>query len=514
MPEPPAPRFAAVVDLPVLEAEEMRRWDTAATGAGGVPVRVLIEAAGRAVAAFVQREFPDGRVIAAVGAGHNGADALVALRVLRAWGRDVAAVFTGERHPDAALLHGWEVAELDLARDADALRTSGVLLDGILGTGARGAPRPERARLIEALNGAVRPIIALDGPSGVDLTTGACAAQAVRATATVCFGALKRGLLLFPGREMAGRLVVAEIGLPPLGPPAGALLVTPAWAARRLPPMRPNAHKGQMGLVSIVAGHPGMAGAAVLAGLGALRGGAGKARLVSPDANRTILQATVPEALYVDRDGADAAEVAGRADALVAGPGMGTEPADADFLRAVLECARCPVLLDADALTLLSREPALRELVQGPLLLTPHPGELARLLGTESGAITADPFAAATRAAERFGCAVLLKGAPSLVAAPGIATRVNVAGHAGIATGGMGDVLSGLAGALLATGVAPENAGALALLFAGRAAEIAGRGRALLPRDVLDALPDALGDSEGNAPPLAPGILLDLHPAY
>ncbi|HEX2208565.1 MAG TPA: NAD(P)H-hydrate dehydratase [Longimicrobium sp.] len=499
----------AAARVPVLTADEMRAWDEQAITAYGVPEPVLMESAGRAAAAVVQRLYPRGRVGVAAGSGNNGGDAMVVARTLRAWGREVAVVHVGSRPPDPALLHGWEIAPTTAA---DAFAGAAVLVDGLLGTGATGAPRDAYADTIAAMNRAGAPVVALDGPSGVDLTTGAAPGEAVRAEVTVTFGAPKRGLLLFPGRQLAGRMVAVEIGFSPLADAgASARLITAPWAHGVLPPVPPNAHKGTVGKVSIVAGRRGMAGAAVLAGLGALRAGAGMASLVSPAANRDILQTALPEALYVDRDNLEPDSLA-NSKAAVAGPGMGTDGEALEILRTVAKESDVPLLLDADAVTLLARNPDLRDaLGDRPLVLTPHPGEMSRLLGVPIDQVTADPFRAAAAAADRFRCAVLLKGAPSLVAAPGEQTMVNVAGHSGLATGGNGDVLSGVIGAFLARGMAPRDAAGAALWFAGRAAELAGRGRGLIPRDVAGALPAAL--LEPPAPESAlglPGIVLDL----
>jgi len=508
------PGFHGAARVPVLTTEEMRAWDEHAILALGVPEAVLMEAAGRAAAAVVQRLYPRGRVVCAVGGGNNGGDAMVVARTLRAWGREVAVVHAGPRRPAPGLLHGWEVDSVDAGRMEDAFRGAGVIVDGLLGTGAAGAPRGVYADAIAAMNGSGRPIVALDGPSGVELTTGRAEGAAVRAEVTVTFGAPKRGLLLFPGRTLAGRIVAVEIGFPPLADDAAsARLLTPAWARAVLLPVPPDAHKGTMGRVVIVAGREGMAGACVLAGSGALRAGAGMAVLVSPGANRTILQTALPEALYVDRDAPEDGFLAG-ARAVVAGPALGTDDGALALLRRIAREGEAPLLLDADAVTLLSRHPDLREEIGArPLLLTPHPGEMGRLLSKPAGEVTADPFGAAAEAAERFRCAVLLKGAPSLVAVPGEATWVSVAGHSGLATGGNGDVLSGVIGAFLARGMAPAEAAGAALYFAGRAAELAGRGRGLIPRDVADALPEALLEEVRDGEPGLPGILLDLPPA-
>ena len=500
-----------VEHVPILRAKQMQRWDQRAIQTQNIPERVLIEAAARAAAAVVQQLYPRGRIVAAVGGGNNGADALVLMRTLRAWGRDVAAVVPDGVTPATELLHGWEIQVIGAADATPAFVDAAAVVDGLLGTGAHGEPRPPQAMLIEAITAAGCPVVALDGPSGVDLTTGQVSGVAIRADVSVTFGAPKRGLLMFPGRAHAGRLVAVETGFPPIRPDEyNAALITPAWARARLPHIPANAYKGDLGTVAIVAGHPGMAGAALLAGLGAGRAGAGKIELISVPENREILQVSVPEALFVERTSEGLQGVLERAGAVVAGPGMGTGEADLQVLRSVIATGSAPLLLDADAVTLLARNPDLLDGASRPVLLTPHPGEMSRLVGEDTKEITADPFRFAAEAAERWACTVLLKGSPAIVATSGEPTLVNVAGHSGIATGGMGDALAGIAGALLAQGASSRDAAALALFFAGRAAEIAGRGRSLLPRDVVEALPEALASPEVASDLRVPGILLDL----
>jgi NAD(P)H-hydrate epimerase len=228
-----------------------------------------------------------------------------------------------------------------------------------------------------------------------------------------------------------------------------------------------------------------------------------------------VIQTAIPEALFVDREGDGAWDALEASDAIVCGPGIGTDAGARALLARILRDLDRPTLLDADALTLIAKEPdLLPESGRGRFVLTPHPGEMGRLLGRETAAVTADPFAAAEEAARRFQCAVLLKGTPSLVAAPDVPTLINVAGYSGIATSGMGDTLGGVAGAFLALRVAPREAVALALLYAGRAAEWAGRGRSLLPRDVAEALPLAFEDAAPFGDLRLPDVLLDLPPAY
>lgn len=498
-------------EVPLLTADEMREWDRRAQAEHGIPERVLLESAGRAAARVLHDLYPEGRVAAAVGRGNNGGDALVLLRALRAWGRDVVAVPTGDAELPAQLLHGWEI-DTAPADEADAVfRGAAVVVDGILGTGARGEPREPQAAMIGRINAAGRPVLALDGPSGVDLTTGQTPGAAIRAEVTVTFGAPKCGLLLFPGREHAGRILAVEVGFPPLAADeAAAAIVTPRWAAAHLPRIPANAHKGTTGAVTVLAGRTGMAGAAVLVGTAAARAGAGLVRLISPAENRVVLQSSIPEALFTAREeGLDA--IFEDSDAIVAGPGMGTDEGALRVLRQALEVGDAPLVLDADALTLLSRHAELEEPVRRrAVLMTPHPGEMSRLAGAEVKEIVSDPFRFAAEAAERYRCAVLLKGAPSLVASPGEPTLANVVGHSGIATGGMGDTLAGIAGALLAMGCGAREAGALALFLSGRAAEIAGRGRSLLPRDIDEALDQAFADLRSPASHPLPEVLLDL----
>lgn len=499
--------------MELLTAAEMRAWDERAIAEFGIPQRVLMENAGRAAARVAMVLFPQGRVVGLVGKGNNGGDTVVLLRVLRGWGRDVAAVPVGGGSVPAELLHGWEIPVLDL--EEAPLRGAGLLVDGILGTGATGAPRDPQAAAIRAINGSRVPVVALDGPSGVDLTDGSVAGEAVQADVTVSFGAPKRGLLFHPGRARAGRIIVVEIGFPPWREEATtAAVITGEWVRERMPQTAPNAHKGTMGKVAIVAGKPGMGGAPVMCAYSALRTGAGLVRVVSAAGNREVVHTAVPEAVFTDRLSDEVGPSLEEADSVVVGPGLGTEDDAAAVLREVLRRATGPILMDADALNLLARSPALlNPRLAGRVMITPHPGEMARLLDSGVETVVADPVAAAARAVERFGCVVLLKGAPSIVAAPGEPTLVNTLGHSGVATGGMGDNLSGICGALLARCDSVRDAAALGLHLSSRAADLAGRGIGLLPRDLAECLPDAIAEPVPPRRLDLPEVRLDLPPA-
>jgi NAD(P)H-hydrate epimerase len=358
----------------------------------------------------------------------------------------------------------------------------------------------------------------MDIPSGVDAATGAAPGEAVQADVTVSFGAPKLGCLLHPGRGRAGRVVAVEIGFPPMPPgAASAALITPAWAQGLLPGRALDTHKNAVGRLVVVAGQPGMAGAAVLCARAGLRAGAGLVQVCSAPENREIIQAAVPEAIFVDAADADALDQAlAAATAVAVGPGLGTGARAEALLARVLREGETPVVVDADGLNLLSegRGGSAGEVARRrPLLLTPHPGEMGRLRGLSAGQIAVDRVAVVRAAAADLGCAVILKGAPSLVAAPGLPVRIDTQGSSDLAAAGMGDVLTGVCGGLLAQGLGPRDAGAVALYLSGRAAVLAGRGPSLTPSDVVRWLPEALAERGAGVDRLAlPFVTLDLDP--
>lgn len=522
MSAPPPLRPFGGSRVPAPTGPESAAFDRRAIDILGVPQRVLMENAGRAAAQLLADLFPEGRVAVVVGAGNNGGDALVLARTLKSWGREVTAVLVADRDPEEPLLHGWSLpleddSALDSARGGGGglLGSAAVVVDGILGTGIRGAPRERQARAIARVNGCGRPVLALDVPSGIDSTTGAVPGEAVRARVTVAFGAPKLGTLLHPARALTGRLVAVEIGFPPWGPAdAAAAVATPAWVRSRLPVRRSDTHKNAVGRVVVVGGRRGMAGAVVLSARAAMRAGAGLVQICSPASNREVLQAAAPEAIFVDPDDADAVGAAlAAAHAVAVGPGLGTTSASAWLLGRVLAGPPTTTVLDADALNLLAegRPSALPGALKGrAALLTPHPGEMARLRGVSPRDVSVDRVAVARAAATDYGCAVLLKGAPSLVATPDRRLLVDVQGSSDLAVAGMGDVLTGTCAALIAQGLEPRDAGAVGLYLSGRAAVLAGRGAGLTPTDVVRWLPQAR--SEATAPTttlVQPFVLFD-----
>lgn len=485
--------------VPALTAAEATAVDRSAREQHGIPDRVLMENAGRATAQLLHRFFPEGVVVGVVGSGHNGGDALVALRTLQAWGREVAWIAASERLPDASLLHGHDLHRIEPAGAADLL-VADVLLDGILGTGAQGAPRGRAAEFIEAMNATGKPIVAVDLPSGVDATTGGVEGAAVRADVTVTFGAPKRGLLFHPAREYCGRLIAVDIGFPPIDN-FEAELITPEWAWLRLPERSPNAHKGTSGRLLVFAGSHGMSGAAALSSLAAVRSGAGLVRIVSVEDNRQILQTLVPEATFF----ADTGELPiDGVTAVLAGPGLGHDEPTRRRLDHVLEATGdVPLLLDADALNMLSQDRSAfsRIAAQRPVVITPHVRELSRLTGRGEAEMLADPVASAREYAQQTGAVVLFKGLPSVVAAPDEPVLINTSGSSDTAVAGMGDQLAGVIAGFLAAGLEPRDAAGAGLYFSGRAADLARRGRSLIPRDVVAVLSEAFRSPGRRQPP-------------
>jgi ADP-dependent NAD(P)H-hydrate dehydratase / NAD(P)H-hydrate epimerase len=520
----------------VPTGSEASAFDAAAREAG-VPGPVLMESAGRAAAdvamAWWSEQEREGPVRVLAGAGNNGGDAVVVARTLRARGLEVELFVDPRRPCPDPLLHGHDVPTWTLEEgglggnwtgEADSGRSVALVVDGLLGTGLSSAPRGPVACWLRELDARVReagiPVLALDLPSGVVADTGQVPGVVLSADLTVAFGAPKLGTLLHPGRAHAGRLVVVEMGFPPWSEAdASAALVTGAWARAHLPRRELDTHKNAVGRLLLVAGGEEMGGAAVLSARAALRTGVGMLRVLCAPRHRELFHHHVPEAILPDPGDADQVRAALEAsDAVAAGPGMGLDPgaSPARLLGVLLrEAERLrvadvsdagpprPFLLDADALTLLGRGelPPLPGRDPDRHLLTPHPGELARILAGDP--VPAHAPAAARAAAVRWQAVVLLKGAPSVVATPaGAPLWISASGGSFFARGGMGDVLTGVAGALLARGMVAREAAALALHLTGRAADHALQagyaGDALLPSDLVDGLPRVLAEVGGE----------------
>ncbi len=510
--------------VPVLSAAEAMEWDRLARDFAKIPSRVLMESAGRAVAAVVAREYgarlADG-VLVACGKGNNGGDGYVAARALAALGVSVTAVtLPGDGSPDnqenriLASMYGVRFVAPD-----DHWGGQGIAIDAILGTGSKGAPRGVVASCVERLMRLNVPVVAVDGPSGLDLTTGEVYAPSVRAALTVTFGAFRRGHLL--QRTVCGAIAVADMGFPPPDP-SWPSVVTDGWLREVLSPFRAEMHKGDRGKVLIVGGTEGMAGAAIFSAKAAQRSGAGLVKLVAHEVTARASQANNPDLMTVssalrDTVEPEVAEALAWADAVVLGPGLGRGPVRDAYARAVIAGSTCPVLLDADGLyAFRGAAEELRDLLAGRrALLTPHRGEFAELFPDLAERTRRDPFGAAMVAADRVRQGVLLKGVPTVVAAPGVPPLVSASGNPGLATGGTGDVLTGMAACWLARGAPPQIAGAAAAHVHGRAAEDVAQHRSvrtLRPDDLLGVLSPLWRELAEKGPPVDPPVLVRLEP--
>ncbi|MFI7096023.1 NAD(P)H-hydrate dehydratase [Streptomyces lydicus] len=397
------------------------------------------------------------RVVLLVGSGDNGGDALYAGARLARRGAGVVAVLLSpervHRGGLAALRRAGGRVSADAPRD---LAWADLVVDGIVGIGGRGGLRPEAAELARAARESA-PVVAVDLPSGVDADSGEVHGDAVRADATVTFGAYKPGLLIDPARERAGALRLVDIGLT-LPAEADIEALQHADVAELLPYPAPESDKYRRGVVGVVAGSARYPGAAVLAVAGALRGGAGAVRYVGPAADAVL--ARFPETLVH----AGPPDKAGRVQSWVIGPGLGEE---SDALEDVL-ASDVPVLVDADGLRFLTPERARAR--SAPTLLTPHAGEAAALLGRGREEVEAARLESVRELARRYAATVLLKGSTTLVAAESGPVRVNPTGTGWLATAGSGDVLSGVTGSLLAAGLPARDAGSVGAYLHGLAA--------------------------------------------
>ena len=423
----------------------------------------LMERAGAAVAYEAMRVFPHARRFAVVcGGGANGGDGRIAARVLREAGRE--------------------------AVETDAVEGCDVVIDALFGTGFHGAPRPGAAAVIERINACGLPVVSIDLPSGVDASTGEVAGAAVNAALTVTFQMAKVGLHVGPGRFHAGEVALADIGLDPVE--TLARRATPVLL-QQVPLRAPRDSKFTAGAVLVVGGAPGTTGAPVLTALAALRADAGYVTLAVPRECLAVAEGLALEPVKRGFDWDDAEETimaeAARADAVALGPGLGRSPEALALVARLLQRLEVPVVVDADAL--FGLEPVARA---HATVLTPHVGELARLLDRDSAWVDAHRLEAARLGAERYGAVVLLKGAGSIVQAPTGGPVVCDAGPPSLATAGTGDVLTGVVAAFLAKGLDPVTAAAAAATAHGLAAAAEPHQAGLVASDVVAGLPAVL----------------------
>ena len=502
----------------------MRALDRRAITELGIPGATLMEHAGRGAADVIVATFPalarSRRPVAIVcGKGGNAGDGFVVARHLARRGSAVKVLLTSPERDvtgDAARkLTEMKRAGIrphlvdDVATAGSFLTRASLVVDALLGTGARGGPGPLVAAMIEHINASGRPVAALDIPSGLPADGDPPAGPVVRAELTTTFAGLKRGLITGVGVELAGRIVVVPIGVPDIEVrrDARTFVIERADVAAVFPRRSRHSHKGDWGRLLVVAGSLGKTGAAVLAARAAMRTGAGLVTVATPASQQPIVASLLVEAMTEPLADTAAGTIAAKAlervralaegrDAIAIGPGLGLDPETVEVAASLGRAVPLPAVLDADALTALAGRLDVLQEAPAARCLTPHPGEMARMLGISIADVQRDRIETARAFAARHRVHVALKGAATVVASPDGIVALNQTGNPGMASGGTGDVLTGIAGALLARGVEPASALRAAVYLHGLAGDLAAARvgeEALIASDVVDALPDAFG---------------------
>jgi len=523
----------------VLSASQMREADRRTIEDIGIPSIVLMENAGRQVVAAVESllgDTADRQVSVLAGRGNNGGDGFVVARVLAARACGVLVCLVGQRSDvrgDARLnlevLERLGIAVAQVVDDeswqrvAPDVMASDVVVDAIFGTGLSSPVSGVVETIADDLNACDIPVIAVDLPSGLSADSGVVIGPVIAAAVTVTLGALKLPLVCAPAESLAGSLVVADIGIP--GSVMASIegprieFVVPAEARALLPERELDSHKGVFGHVCLVAGSPGKTGAAYLGGMAALRSGAGLSTVATPSSVQAVVAALGAEymtlALPEDADGratalGTGALLAGGFDVVAAGPGVGTGPPQRDLIENLIKRTTCPLVLDADALSVLaaSSEGSFRAREGQTIVVTPHPGEMARLVGRTVAEVQANRIDVAVRYAQSHNVIVVLKGHRTLVAAPDGRVFINSTGNPGMATGGSGDVLTGAIAAWLAQLAEPIDACVLAVYLHGLAGDLAARRRGeagLTSGDILKHLGEAERHLASGGRRAAPG---------
>jgi hydroxyethylthiazole kinase-like uncharacterized protein yjeF len=519
--------------MKLVTASEMRELDRRAIQDLGIPSLVLMENAGRTTYEILRREFPcpPGEVAVVAGRGNNGGDGFVVARYLANAGIPVAVFLLGPRDQvsgDARvnleiLAHlGIAVAEVltgaDLNPTLHRLAKAGLIVDALLGTGLNSPVTGLMAALIERLNHLRVKVLAVDIPTGLSADTGEVLGVALKAEVTVTYGWPKLGQVLPPGRDYVGRLWQVDISIPPHLAREAPVSLAEAREMRALLPPRPfGSHKGTFGHLLLLAGSVGKTGAAALAAEAALRAGAGLVTLGVPASLNDILEVKLTEAMTLPLPEAAGTRALGVAAlkpimefldekfTLALGPGIGTHPETRELVARLVRDRAGPMVIDADGLNSLAGAPAGLKGAAGPRILTPHPGEMARLVGVSTPEVQARRLDLARETAVKFGVTLVLKGAQTVVAAPDGRASLNSTGNPALASGGTGDVLTGLIGGFLAQGLTPWDAARLGVYLHGLAADFFVRHngeRGMIAGDLLAVLPQMLTEfSQGRIPP-------------
>ncbi len=477
--------------MKVATREEIRAIDRASVQEYGISVNVLMENAGRAVCSAALRKFPEARKIAVIcGGGNNGGDGFVAARHLAGKEKEVV-VYTSKKIKEYSdqPLENLRSAEksgipiVEIAGDTSKIAPCDLIVDALLGTGLESEVRKSDAGLIDFINASKCPRLSVDIPSGIDSNTGAVLGKTVKADLTVTFVAPKIGISVHPGVEYAGEIFVAGITTPRhLEENLQCEITTYQTCAKIMKPRAHDSHKGTFGHTLVLAGSTGKSGAAILSSEAAIQAGSGLVTLGVPESIHNVAEQKTAEAMteaLKETGGCfgkaaieKAAGLMGGKNSLVIGPGISACDETPAFFRETIVRCGIPTVIDADGLNILANNPDLFEKMGPFAILTPHPAEMGRLCGKKTAEIQADRIGAARELASQTGCFVVLKGARTITALPGGRTYINPTGNPAMASGGMGDVLAGVIGGLLAQGYTPEEASVLGVFIHGLSGDI------------------------------------------
>ncbi len=511
--------------MKVVTAEQMREIDRVAIEERGIPGLALMERAGRAVAReSLERVSPESVAVLA-GQGNNGGDGVIAARYLHQAGVrcDVMLFGAPEQIKGDALL-AWQsmppkipTKQIETSTDLlNEVQQYDLIVDAPLGTGTRGPAMGLIGEAIDAMNASRRPIVSVDIPSGLPADGQAIEGPCVRAALTVTMGLPKLGMLMHPGMQMTGIVVTENLNFPAdllENPAIQVNVLNPADVGRMLPRRPPDGNKGTFGKLLVLAGSRGMSGAAILATKAALRSGVGLVYVGTLESLMPAFDLHLVEAVkrpIHSRNGAsfdstsvdDALRAIDGVDAVVLGPGIGLDEGTIDFVRVICERCEKPIVIDADGINALSQDPSILKARRSATVITPHPGEMARLAGKSIDDIQRNRIQAARDMASQFNVTVLLKGAQTLIARPDGELFINTSGNTGLAKGGSGDVLTGLIGGLLAQGMDATNAAVAGAFLHGMAGDLTATKmgvRAMIPGDILNFFGEAFRGVEKAA---------------
>jgi ADP-dependent NAD(P)H-hydrate dehydratase / NAD(P)H-hydrate epimerase len=508
--------------MKIATTQQIRNIDQRAIREFGIPGMVLMENAAAAIASEMERFF-DGlagvRVGIICGKGNNGGDGLALARRLRIRGVPVRvallaafASYKNEAGLNLAILRKMDVEIVPNASStaiAEIVEWSDVLVDAMLGVGLSTPLKGNYAFAAELMNVAGRPVVAIDIPTGINADTGEVMGTAVRSDLTVTLALPKRGLMLHPGAAFAGELRVADIGIPQEvleRENINVSLLDQALVAGLMGEREQDAHKGDFGHLLVVAGSLGKTGAASMAARGALRSGVGLVSVAAPFSLVPVIQQQVIEAMCVPAgesiDGTigvgaeeELLKASGRMNACAIGPGLSTHHETVQVVKNLIQRVAVPMVIDADGVNALAGSVDVLVKAKAPVVLTPHPGEMARLMGITTSDVQQDRIGMAQGFAEEYGVTVVLKGAGTVIATPDGEVFINTTGNPGMATGGTGDVLTGMIGSLLAQGYGPAQAACLAVHLHGLAGDLAAeeKGEAgMIASDLIEKIPAAI----------------------